>query len=111
MPILNYDKAVREFWKHWADIGKELLEHGEQVQYGHSLLEIKYREGVPSVLVLSKSMKTKYPDNQHAKVAIAKLLEDSEAAHFTGSRTFTVTLADGNVSHVLLDEYGNTLIR
>lgn len=102
--------AVRNFWKQWKATGDEILEHGEQVQYGQSLLEVKYMDSVPAVIILSKSYKTKYPDNQTAKSAIGKILEDSESIGFTGSRTFTVTLNKGTISQVLLDQYGNSLI-
>lgn len=102
--------SAADFWTHWANIGKELLEHGQQVKFGHSLLEVKYMNGAPKVIVLSKSIKTKYPDDTEAKRAVARLMDTSERAAFTGARTWTVTYDKGHVSHILIDEYGNTLI-
>lgn len=98
------------FWKEWAEIGKELLDYGEQIQYGNSLLEVKFMKGDPAVIVLSKSIKTKYPDNQSAKLSVGQILEDSETKQFTGSRTFTVAYNHGDITQILLDQYGNTLI-
>ena len=111
MSIEHKSLAVKNFWIEWANVGQELIEHGEQVVFGHSLLEVKYVDSVPAVIILSKSMKTKYPTNNDAKMAVAKLLEDTERAGFIGSRTLTITYDKGLISHILLDEYGNKLIR
>lgn len=110
MPVIHREEAIRSFWEQWKLTGEELLAHGEQVQYGQSLLEVKYMDSVPAVIILSKSYKTKYPDNQTAKMAVGKLLEDSESTGFTGARTFTVTLDKGTITQILLDQYGNRLI-
>lgn len=110
MTLEHREAALRNFWQQWQLTGQEVIDHGDQVQYGQSLLEVKYQDSVPAVIILSKSYKTKYPDNQTAKSAIGKLLEDSETAKFTGARTFTVTLNKGDITQVLLDQYGNSLI-
>ena len=100
-----------EFRAEWAKIGEELILHGNDVQYGNSLVEVKFADGKPVVIIRSKSVKTKYPDNSHAELAIGKLLHDSYAAGFDGARTFTVAYNKGNITQVILDEYGNTLLR
>ena len=111
MSLEHHDRAIQSFWEQWALVGRDILKHGEEVRYGHSLLEVKYQDSVPTVIVLSKSTKRKYPTNDDTKIAIAKLLNEMESSRDTGSHTFTVTVADGQFSHVLLDEYGNTIIR
>jgi len=103
-------QRIEKFWTEWADLGKEILAHGKDVQFGHSLLEIKYREGLPSVLVLSKSIKKRFPSDNIAKMSIAQEMEQTEKSTFTGARTWTITYDKGHISHILLDEYSNKLI-
>ena len=99
-----------DFWKMWAEVGKELIDHCEEVQFGHSLLEIKYMEGQPKVIILSKSIKKKYPTDEIAKLSVAQEMETTEKNNFTGARTFTLTYNKGHISHILLDEYTNKLL-
>jgi hypothetical protein len=101
----------KTFWEQWADIGKDLLEYGKQIQYGNSLVEIKFMKGNPVVIIRSKSIKTKYPDNIQAEQAIGKLLSDSQTLGFDGARTFTVAYNRGNITQVILDEYANNLLK
>jgi len=103
-------QRIEKFWHEWADLGKEILDHGEQVEFGHSLLEIKYMNSVPAVLVLSKSMKRKFPSDEIAKMSVAQEMENTEKSTFTGARTWTITYDKGHISHILIDEYGNKLI-
>jgi len=102
--------AQQDFWTLWANVGKELIEHGQEVQFGHSLLEVKYMEGVPKVIILSKSIKRKFPSDDIAKMSVAQEMETTEKANYTGARTFTITYDKGHISHILLDEYTNKLL-
>ena len=99
------------FWEEWNKLGEELLEYGKDAKYGNSLVEVKFYDGAPAVIIRSKSVKTKYPDNQHAEMAIGKLLHDSSLVGFDGARTFTVAYNRGNITQVILDEYGNSLLK
>ena len=99
-----------KFWKEWQQVGLEVLEHGDNVKFGHSLLEIKFMEGMPKVIILSKSIKRKFPSDDIAKMSIAGELENTEKVNFTGARTFTITYDKGHISHILLDEYSNKLL-
>jgi hypothetical protein len=103
-------QAEANFWEEWGNIGKELIEYGKQVQYGNSLLEVKFMAGNPAVIIRSKSIKKKYPSNKDAEIAIAKELRDSEEAAFDGARTLTIAYHQGNITQVLLDQYSNALI-
>lgn len=102
---------MEKFWEQWAEIGKDLLEYGEKIQYGNSLVEVKFMAGKPVVIIRSKSIKTKYPNNSEAELAIGKLLHDSKTVGFDGARTFTVAYNRGNITQVILDEYGNALLK
>lgn len=101
----------QEFWEHWAAVGKEILEYGEDVKYGSSLLEVKFYDGKPAVIIRSKSVKTKYEDNAAAEVAIGKVLTESTKINFDGARTFTVAYNRGKITQVILDQYSNDLLR
>ena len=100
-----------KFWLEWNRIGQELLDYGEEIQYGSSLVEVKFQKGLPSVIIRSKSVKRKYPDNDSANRAVGKILADSGSANFDGARTFTIAYHQGSVTQVILDEYGNTLLK
>lgn len=99
------------FWNEWARLGQELLDYGEEIQYGNSFVEVKFQHGTPAVILHSRSIKKIYPDNQGAKLAIAKVLEDSEKGLQNGARTFTVAFTRGKINHVQLDEYSSDLIQ
>ena len=99
------------FWKVWADLGRELISYGKDIQFGNSLVETKFMHGSPTVIIRSKSVKKKYPGNSEALAAIKKLLEQSEAQKYDGAQTITIAWHQGTVSQVILDEYSNTLIR
>ena len=100
-----------EFWTEWADIGKELIAYGKDVQYGNSLVEIKFMTGKPTVIIRSKSIKKKYAGNDEALQAIAKTLAQSIVDGFDGARTFTVAYNRGNITQVILDEYENSVLK
>lgn len=103
--------AERNFWIEWGKVGQDLLEYGQEVQYGNSLVEVKFMQGVPAVIIRSKSVKKKYPDDSAAKMAVAQVLEDSETASFDGARTWTVAYNRGHITHIQLDEYSNRLVK
>lgn len=99
------------FWLAWEEIGKDLLEYGQEIQFGNSLVEVKFAAGIPTVIVRSKSIKRKYPNNMGAEMAIAEELRNSEKSRYEGARTFTVAYHDGNITQVLLDQYASTLLK
>lgn len=102
---------VRSFWEQLESIGREVLEQGQKMGFGMSLVEIKFQNGTPSVIIRSISMNTKYPDDLTAKAAIARELEDAENNSFDGARTYTVVYDKGHINRILFDEYHNTLLK
>lgn len=100
-----------QFWKEWADVGRELLSYGQEIQFGSSLVEVKFQRGQPFVIIRSKSVKKKYPDNLQANEAVKEVLKQSESSSFSGARTFTIAYHNGNVQQVLLDEYQNLVVK
>jgi hypothetical protein len=102
--------AEKEFWTQLEKVGREVLDQGKKMGFGMSLVEIKFRNGEPAVLVRSISINTKYPDDESAKVAIAQQLEHAENTRFEGSRTLTIVYNKGHIGRVLMDEYQNHLL-
>lgn len=105
------EPSVKAFWEQLEAIGREVLEQGQKMGFGMSLVEIKFQNGSPSVIIRSISMNTKYPDDLSAKAAIAKELEDAEQNDFDGARTYTVVYSKGHINRILFDEYHNTLLK
>lgn len=105
------DADQTKFWEEWANVGRDLLAYGEDIQYGMSLIEVKFQGGKPFVIVRSKSVKKKFPTNETAIAGIKKILDESVNEGFHGARTFTVALNRGTVSQVILDEYSNLLLK
>lgn len=105
------DPAIKAFWEQLEAVGREVLEQGQQMGFGMSLVEIKFQHGTPSVIIRSISVNTKYPDDVSAKAAIAKELEDAEQTDFDGARTYTVVYSKGHINRILFDEYHNRLLK
>lgn len=99
------------FWKEWAEIGRELLSYGKDIKFGNSLVEVKFMHGLPAVIIRSKSVKKKYPDNPDAFQALNEIFHGSQDLNYDGAQTFTLAWHNGKVSQVILDEYSNTLIK
>lgn len=105
------EAPVKEFWAQLERVGREVLDQGQKMGFGMSLVEIKFQNNLPSVIVRSISINTKYPDDETAKIAIGSQLQTAEADKFTGARTYTVVYDNGHINRVLLDEYQSTLLR
>jgi hypothetical protein len=99
------------FWKEWAEIGRDMLSYGKDIQFGNSLVETKFMHGLPTVVIRSKSVKKKYPDNETAIKKLNKIISESESVKYDGAQTFTIAWHQGQISQMILDEYSNTLIR
>lgn len=98
------------FWKEWAEIGRDLLSYGRDIKFGNSLVEVKFMNGSPAVIIRSKSVKKKYPDNAEALKALTDIFGASVKDKYDGAQTMTVAWHKGTVSQVILDEYSNKLI-
>ncbi len=98
------------FWDRLMDIGKDILKNGEKLDYGNMLMEVKYRKGNPAVIVRSASRNTLFKDNQAAKIAVAKSLDQREASSYDGAQTFTVIWHEGKINRILVDEYQNMVL-
>lgn len=105
------EAAEKKFWEQLASVGKEVLDQGRRMGFGMSLVEVKFQNGAPAVLIRSISVNTKYPDDAQAKAAIGKELETAATTEFDGSRTYTVVFNHGKIQRVLLDEYSSHLLR
>ena len=98
------------FWKEWAEMGREMLSYGKEVKFGNSLIETKFMNGDPAVIIRSKSVKKKYPTNESAFTDLNQIFRESQNIKYDGAQTFTIAWHQGKVSQLILDEYSNTLI-
>lgn len=105
------ETSEKAFWDAYVAVGREVLEQGKKMGFGQSIIDVKFHDGQPAVLIRSIALTTKYPDNQAAKINLAKEIEDAEKGKFDGSRTYTVVWNKGRISRVLLDEYSNHLLQ
>lgn len=99
------------FWEEYMKVGREVLKQGMEMGYGQSLIEVKFQQGTPSVLIRSMSVHNRYPDNTAAKAAIGGQLEQSESERFDGARTFTVIYNKGQINRILTDDYENHILK
>lgn len=108
--ITNEKQALTNFWTEWARLGEEIVQYGKDIGFGMCLVEVKFQDSVPAIVILSRQINTIYKTNDEAKMAIAQVLENSESADFDGARTFTIGFNKGRIVRVILDEYGNKVI-
>lgn len=102
VPESNHE-SVDRFWQALIKAGKEVLAEAGKLGYGYSLIEIKYREGNPAVLIRSHTQTLKYRTTQDAMIAINEILTKTTQQ---GSQTFTVVREEGGlITRVQLDEY------
>ena len=104
---MNTQQKLDNFWKEYIAVGKEVLEAGKRIGYGMSLVEVKFAEGMPTVLIRSITQNEKYTSNKDATSAILQEVENSISTGFDGARTFTIVLHAGQINKLLLDEYAN----
>lgn len=104
------DTKERLFWEGIYSIAKDLLKGGEKIGYGNILMEMKFRNGLPEVIVRSANKNTVFRDNKLAKIAVEKSFVEREESNFDGAQTFTVIWHKGNINRILLDEYQNLVL-
>ncbi len=102
---------VQKFWDSYIQVGKEVLNEGQRLGYGFSTIEVKFKDGVPSVLIRSHSESRKYTETDEAMKDVVQLLNTTEGVKFKGSRTFTAVYEDGKIRRLLLDEYGTDILQ
>lgn len=107
---MTHQEKIDNFWKEYIAVGKEILEAGKDIGYGMSLIEVKFQEGLPSVVIRSVSKNNKYNNPLEAQTEVGKLMESIEDTGFDGAMTFTVVAHKGNINRILLDEYSNKLL-
>lgn len=107
----NAQQNLDNFWREYIAIGKEVLKAGREIGYGMSLIEVKFQDGEPAVIIRSITQNEKYANSEDAEEAIMSLMSSSRSARFDGARTFTLVYRQGTLNRVLLDEYANRLLK
>lgn len=103
-------KAEQQFWEQLASVGKEVLAQGKLMGFGMSLVEIKFMNSQPSVVIRSISQNLLFPSDAEAQIGIARELEASKQAEFNGARTLTVVYTQGSITKLIVDEYSTKLL-
>lgn len=104
-------ERLDNFWKEYIAIGKEVLQAGKEIGYGASLIEVKFQDSEPSVVIRSISQNTRYSTNEEALEAVASLMAGAINTKLNGAMTFTVVGNGKTIHRILLDEYANRLLK
>jgi predicted O-methyltransferase YrrM len=97
----NRDDA---FWQALATAARDVLEQGRSLGYGSVMLEIKFADGVPMVVIANRSTAKRYLASNDALQDIARTLNAAQSQQFKGTQQFTVVFADGAIKRVVVDE-------
>lgn len=109
MPPKSSQQLIEDFWQALQNIAKEVLAQGAQYGYGYSMVEIKFKDGLPSVTINSHTESRLYKDNTEA---INDIMQVIGGTNQKGSASFTVVRdKDGNIHRVLLDEYSMNILK
>lgn len=107
---MTTQEKIDNFWREYIAVGKEVLDAGKEIGFGMSLIEVKFQEGLPSVVIRSVTKNNKYKDHAEAEISVGKLLEEIKKQNFDGAMTITMVAHQGNINRLLLDEYSNHLL-
>lgn len=89
------------------DTAQEVLELGKHFGFGMCILEIKFTEGVPRMVLKSFTDASKPDTTEDAISSVAHTIESSVDAGYQGARTFTVVFDKRGVNRILGDNYQN----
>lgn len=103
-------KAEKQFWDQLVAVGYEVLDQGKLMGFGMSLIEAKFMNGQPSVMIRSISQNMIFHTDQEAQIQVAREMNASKNAQFNGARTMTLVYKDGDVSKIIVDEYSTKLL-
>jgi hypothetical protein len=101
-------EVITNFWTALQNVAQEVLAQGTQYGYGYTMVEIKFKDNVPSVMINSHTESRLYRNQDEAFADITKLIQE---AQFKGSQSFTlVREKDGQIKRLLIDEYSMTIL-
>lgn len=109
MPPTKSQEVIESFWTALQNVAKEVLAQGAQYGYGYSMIEVKFKDGLPSVTINSHTESRIYKDQQEALNTVMQIVSDTKQK---GSQSFTIVREkDGNIHRILLDEYCMTILK
>lgn len=109
MPPKSSQEVIEAFWDSLQKIAMEVLAQGKQYGYGYSMVEVKFKDGVPSVTINSHTESRIYKDQEEALNDIIKIIQTTSNK---GSQSFSIVREkDGQIKRVLLDEYSMTILK
>lgn len=108
-PVKSQQEVLDEFYRELMLVGKQVLAEGLRYGYGYSQLEIKFANGIPSVMILSHTESRKYKSDEDGRAAAHSAID---AVTEKGSQTFTIVREDGGtIKRVLIDEYTTHMLQ
>jgi hypothetical protein len=104
----SQQQIIEAFWTALQNVAKEVLSQGQQYGYGYSMVEIKFKDGQPSVVISSHTESRLYKDNNEALKTIADIIQNTKTK---GSQSFTIVREEnGDIHRILLDEYSMQIL-
>ncbi len=103
------DEATANFWLALQSVAREVLAEGKRYGYGFSVIEIKFKDGLPTVTINSHTESRLYTDQSEAVKDIMNVVENTKQK---GSTSLTIVREkDGEIRRVLLDEYSMHILK
>ena len=107
--MTSNQQVIEDFWNALSLVAKEVLAQGAQYGYGFSMVEIKFKDSVPSVIISSHTESRLYKDHNEAVADILDIVNNTKQK---GSSSLTIVREkDGEIKRLLLDEYSMRLLK
>lgn len=101
---IEHDEDFRQIVQ---DTAEEVLSLGKYYGFGMCILEIKFTDGTPRIVIKSFTDALKPETTEDAISSVAATIESSVIAGYEGARTFTVVFDKKGVNRILGDNYQN----
>ena len=102
-------EVITNFWEALQNVAKEVLAQGAQYGFGYSMIEVKFKDGLPSVQINSHTESRLYKDQTEAMADVMQIIGDTKNR---GSQSFTLVREDnGHIKRLLLDEYSTKVLK
>ena len=100
---------MEKFWDELKRVALEVIAEGKIIGFGYSMIEVKFKDGMPAVVVSSHTQSKLYKDDEDPVKDIMTIVQKTKQK---GNSSFTIIREeDGQIRRVLLDEYSMTLLK
>jgi hypothetical protein len=98
-------EVIHNFYRVVMRVAKEVVEEGEKMGHGFSMLEVKFKNGLPVITIQSHTQSIKYTSDDEAQIAIAGIITAGRDTMPKSSQTFTLVREGGDIKRILVDSY------